>query len=297
MNALTSLMVQAVLLDGAAGLAAFRSWRAEAVLDHLPPEQYVLVPMLYTRLVELQVEDGWLPRLKGLYRRSWYVNQLALDALKDLLEALKAAQIAGEVTGGAYLAQVCYPEPALRPIRAIEVVVPQAQFDGAVVCALQNGWQPLRSSRGAALVERFLPRADRWFSASANLALQLRRQRLNGAPCAPLTAEEHLLNTCCDLYRIGAPALVDAAMLIRTGLVKWGLLLGQAQGMEIPLLYVLEFLAECGAVAVPMECLYELRQKRPGPGAAYFHTLGLVLPAQRSVFSRTLLALRDYWDS
>src|SRR5689334_22323796 len=85
------LLLQAILLLGADGRAAWQDWSARVKLDDVGPAAFRLLPELYPSLAALGVETPDRARLKGISRKTWYENQFRQAALAAFLQALSAA--------------------------------------------------------------------------------------------------------------------------------------------------------------------------------------------------------------
>src|SRR5271163_4711088 len=79
------LFLQAALLQGPRGIHAWRLWHAGADIDGLDIGCQRLLPQLYHTLQSQGVSDAVIERFKGLYRRTWYQNQLLFHSMADLL--------------------------------------------------------------------------------------------------------------------------------------------------------------------------------------------------------------------
>jgi hypothetical protein len=99
------LLLQATLLEGTAALTAWEQWRSSVDIEVLESSSHALLPQLYQNLLVHGVEDPHMARLKGIYRRNWYANQLQLKHLKNLLSHLKNAGIEAILLGEAALCQ------------------------------------------------------------------------------------------------------------------------------------------------------------------------------------------------
>jgi hypothetical protein len=86
-----------------------------------------LLPVVLVRLLEDGVEDDRLGRLKGAHHSIWYRNQLQLDRLRPLADALDAVGIEPLALGGAPLATVYYDQLGLRPIVQLELAIDPSQ--------------------------------------------------------------------------------------------------------------------------------------------------------------------------
>jgi len=58
-------LLRAVLLSGDRAARAFARWQATADLNHAPPEQHDLFPLLYRNLEPLDIGHPWLPGSKA----------------------------------------------------------------------------------------------------------------------------------------------------------------------------------------------------------------------------------------
>ena len=98
-----ALLLQAALLKGQAVLTAWEQWQSLVDIDILDGDSCVLLPQLYQNLLAHGVEHPYMGRLKGIYRRTWYANQLKLKQLKILTSHLKDVGIETIVLGDAAL--------------------------------------------------------------------------------------------------------------------------------------------------------------------------------------------------
>src|SRR5438093_1242998 len=87
------LLLQALLLPGPAGRAAWRSWSERVPLDDVGAAAYRLLPELFQVLLQAGVETPDWARLKGISRKNWYENQLRRVSLEELVQLLSSAGI------------------------------------------------------------------------------------------------------------------------------------------------------------------------------------------------------------
>lgn len=112
------------------------------VLDHATGPQLELVPLVWRRLTDAGVEDPDLPRMKGIHRRTWYLNQQRLDEVARLVAALDAEGIPMLVLKGAALAPLYYGDVGLRPMGDIDLLVPRSRWAQTLGFLAQRGWHP-----------------------------------------------------------------------------------------------------------------------------------------------------------
>ena len=98
-------LLRAALGNGQAALDAYAEWQRWVDLDALDDEAYRQLPRLYRNLVRLGVQDAQMPRLRGIYRRTWYGNRLALLWMGEVLSTLANAGVEAPVLTAATTAR------------------------------------------------------------------------------------------------------------------------------------------------------------------------------------------------
>jgi hypothetical protein len=117
------LLLRAALLEGKSGAAAWRELRPGFRLDDLDTPSTALLPLLRRQLEHRGIDDPLLPRLRGVYRRTWYVNQLRLDRARGALGALHEAGVEPLLVGGWELPTRYYGDLGLRPAAELHALV------------------------------------------------------------------------------------------------------------------------------------------------------------------------------
>lgn len=136
------LLLEAGLFSGQRAIDAFHAWRSRVQLeDDFSVETLRLLPLVYHNLHELGVSDPIMPRLKGVYRHSWYRTNRLMHATAPVIAALSGAGIPVLLTKGVPLALSYYRNPALRPMADVDVVVPHARLDEALGILARHGWR------------------------------------------------------------------------------------------------------------------------------------------------------------
>jgi hypothetical protein len=106
-------------------------------------ELHGLGPLLYLHLKatdSLAPIDAWR-EIKGLYLRHRRANQLRGAALKEILQAFEAASIPSLALKGIALAYLVYPEPGLRPMRDIDLLVPESELEKGAQTLARLGYR------------------------------------------------------------------------------------------------------------------------------------------------------------
>src|SRR5207237_7629349 len=86
-------LLRAALLRGPLALEAWDEWKAGADMDPLDAGSYRLLPQLYRNLHRQGVDEPVLVLFRGIYRRTWYENQLRFHQLAGLLRSFRDAGI------------------------------------------------------------------------------------------------------------------------------------------------------------------------------------------------------------
>jgi Uncharacterised nucleotidyltransferase len=198
----------------AAKIDVERHWRELEPLEIETLEEgtFALLPLVHRRLEQAGVDDARLPRLAGTYRSTWVRNQLQLDRLPSVLEALAGAAIEPLVVGGAAVASRYYEQLGLRPILQLELMVAPADATRAGSVLSQHGW--LISWRESGRFTRLLDESGNvavlvhegpspYLAGPAGVAATLAafrqraaRREVAGAEALTLSPEDELLLAC-----------------------------------------------------------------------------------------------------
>ena len=125
------LLLRAALLQGESGAEAWGELRPSFRLDDLDTASTALLPLLHRQLERRGVDDPLLPRLSGVYRRTWYVNQLRLDGVRGTLDVLQRAGLDPLVVQSWELPVRWYGDLGLRPAAELHVLVRPGGADRA----------------------------------------------------------------------------------------------------------------------------------------------------------------------
>lgn len=258
---------------------AWESLRADLDLDTLDHGGYGLLPQVYAGLVRAGVEDARLERLKGIYRKSWYGNQMLLSGLGRPLGALRAFDAEPLLLHGTALAPARYPELALRRIPFLDVAVlpgceaeavrslaragfhrhPDALPEGCFPSALTDRDGRLLFVHAGLPADMLVPgEPDGGQGAVWRRAVTV---EAGGSWALVLDATDELLCACAagpDVTAAPEPLwLADAAAVIRGGLVDWDALEQRAHERRVGLRLsaALSYLSGALGVRLPQEAL------------------------------------------
>lgn len=286
------LLLRAALLSGEDALTAWRHWRSQVKIEieHLDGGSFRLLPLVYHNLKNQGVADPLMKRLKGVYRLTWYQNQLHLRAAAEVIQLLRAAGIETLCLKGVPLLLRYYQDYGLRPMGDFDVLVPTVQRDAAIECLIQDGWQA-HWRPTTKLTKDYLKIKHSWnfthakggefdlhwhvmiecLDAQADNDFWARAEPLefHGISTLALCPTDQLLHTC--VYGMAfskIPSLhwlADAMIILHTAgaAIDWERLVKQAQQRQLGLLVgsALRYLRETLAAPIPeatLACLAAL---------------------------------------
>ncbi|MEM6450514.1 MAG: nucleotidyltransferase family protein [Cyanobacteria bacterium P01_D01_bin.105] len=134
-------LLQAMLSKREKALESWQQWRDHVDIEMIDLNSYRMLSALYLKLSNYKADDLHMGRLKGIYRHTWYTNQLQLQRLAAGLQALQSAQIEAVVLGEVSLLAACHHDWGARPITRFDLLVPQQSMPMALSALQQQGWQ------------------------------------------------------------------------------------------------------------------------------------------------------------
>lgn len=132
-------MLRAACLDPDRAAAAWRRWSADHTIDSASSRSVDLLPAVSAN-VDADVLGDDAGRLRGLRRRVWADNQLALSTLADAAALLTARGCEPVVVKGAALATTVFSEPGTRPMADVDLLIGADRFAEARQTFLEAGW-------------------------------------------------------------------------------------------------------------------------------------------------------------
>jgi len=279
------LLLRAALLQGKNSIEAWERWKSSVDIEHLDVGSHRLLPHLYRNLQTQDVKDSLMGRFKGMYRRTWYDNQLLFHHVSALLGSFRDAGIETIVLKGAALALLHYKDCGLRPMNDFDVMVRVEQTPAAIVLMKKLGWFPMpRSPEG--LTESYLSIVNsHGFVHSAGRECDLHWHlfpeccqvdadddfweqsvpfQVHDVATRSLAPTDQLLHVCVHGAEWNPiPPLrwvADAMMIMKTSLIDWDRLIAQARKRRLilPLRDTLDYLHNRLAATVPPEILQSL---------------------------------------
>ena len=138
------LLLRAGLWEPDRAVAAWRRWRETNELDSIEHGSLRQLPLVYRNIGPRLGEEGDpdAGRLKGIYRHTWTINQIAIQAGAEALGALREAGISSLVLKGGALLHLHYPDSGARPMGDFDLAVPEHRGADAVAALREAGLEP-----------------------------------------------------------------------------------------------------------------------------------------------------------
>jgi hypothetical protein len=132
-------LLTALLAPGPVAYAAALQWLETTDFDKIDVSEQRLMPFFYSRLRELLIDHPNKGRIRGLYRRAWYLQQTMSHRLGKILEILEETEATAVLLKGAALARMVYDHPANRPYADLDILVPIQQRYSALSALASAG--------------------------------------------------------------------------------------------------------------------------------------------------------------
>jgi Uncharacterised nucleotidyltransferase len=271
------MLLRAALLEGEQALDAWHEWKQRVHFERLDAGSYRLLPLIYHNLKAECPNDPLMGRLKGIYRNTWYKNQILFHHAAIVLSALHHAGIETMSLKGASLVELHYGDRGLRHMDDIDLLVRPQQALEAMRVLKEAGWQPSHQHPevwlsyehaaefrdGANRIVDLHWRVDDFWEAAVKI-------KIDGIETSALNASDQLLHVCVHgaNWNVVPPIrwVVDAMTIMQSSsLIDWNRLIEQAQKRQLTLLMheTLSYLRDLLEAPVPPVVLQTL-QDEPG---------------------------------
>lgn len=134
-------MLRAALLPGDAGKEAAKDWLASADFQRLGKASRGILPILYERLRQEDLNAPLMPVLKGVKRHTWYNNRRLFHHGGEAVRLLKHAGIDVMLLKGAAMVVAYYHDDSIRPMEDLDILVRYHHRISAVRLLMEHGWE------------------------------------------------------------------------------------------------------------------------------------------------------------
>jgi len=144
------MLLNAALFTGERSISHWRQWAKSIELDNVDTASHRLLPLLYRNLNQQGVEHPDMDRYKGVYRRTWYRNQILMHKLQSVVGVLQSHQIDTMLLKGSAMILGYYIDHGVRSMNDFDVLVPVHQVRDVIDLLASSEWHtefPTVSSR------------------------------------------------------------------------------------------------------------------------------------------------------
>lgn len=244
------LLLRASLLQGKEALDAWQQWSTEIDIDTLDSESYHLLCLLYRNLSLHQVQDELMQRLKSVYRRHWYANNLLIKEAKDIVQSFQSNSIRALALADTGLISNYYQDLAERSIYRLDFLVQPSDIPTAIRLVNFSGWvlnsSPTANSlhfQNSSRHQLWLHQHIFWSVPGTCIEHELWKHSISGrigdCKALVLSPTEQLLFVCSKINRRHQVPqvrwLADAVKIIQMAdhEIDWNRLLAQSQQCQL----------------------------------------------------------------
>jgi hypothetical protein len=292
------LLLRAAVAEGDEAERAWRRWRGAHADEQFDLGSFRLLPLVYRNLEAHGSADEWMGRLKGLYRRQWFLNQSLLARAAEAVAALEAAGVPTLLLKGAGLSVAHYRDLGARAMDDVDVAVALRDAGRSVEVLREIGLRPARplppdhlaldhaetfTGAGGARIDLHWDLL-RWAGADDAIWAAAEPAELRGAVTRTPCATDHLLLVCghAAYWNVVHPLrwVADVLMVLRSD-VDWDRLvrLAAQRGIAPPLAAALAYVREAFGAPVPPEAIGALRRARTPPLRRAAHRVAALPPS------------------
>lgn len=121
-------------------------WKKAVIFNNIDYAILKLVPILYLRLKELNIQDNLLGRIGGIYKYAWYNNQFVINSTKNTVSLLNKENIPAILLKGVPLIENVYKNRGARHLGDLDVLVDPNSIKKVIKIMIDNGWNYVDSS-------------------------------------------------------------------------------------------------------------------------------------------------------
>ena len=306
-------LLRAALLQSDDALSAWEDWKASANIDELDLGSFRLLPLLYRNLSRRRTADALMGKLKGIYRQTWYKNQLLFREIALVLNAFQLAGIETLVLKGAALSVLYYKDMGLRPMKDFDVLVRLKDKDRALQLMQTLGWKLIvRAPHGWSFRNDAGREVDLHWHALAQCCKEHDDDdfwagsvttQVAGVPTRALNPTDQLLNICVHgvAWNDVPPVrwIPDALMILNAEPIDWNRFVEQARkhNLILTLRASLSYLRKLVDAPVPASLVQELNALPASQSERWDYEARICRPAEWTLFYAFWTYCREYLRS
>ncbi len=135
-----TLTLKLILCKDEEFLTMWEIWKSSVVFDDIDFATLRILPMVYTRLINLGISDELAGKIKGAYRMAWAKNQKTLHSAADAIKLLMDAGIPVMVLKGIPLLVNYYKDTGARFMGDADILVKPGDVKKSIELLRKNNW-------------------------------------------------------------------------------------------------------------------------------------------------------------
>ncbi|WP_297525839.1 nucleotidyltransferase family protein [Sulfurovum sp.] len=278
-----TLLLKAILLPQKEAIEAWETWLRIVNVDTLEAGTQRLFPLLYVKLKEYNIDHPLMNKFKGIYRQTWYKNQMIFHNATPILKQFHEAEIDCLLLKGVALTILYYKDMGIRHMSDLDILVSPNNVRRAIQILQDLGYQPkeefifpfkesylyLQHSIDFVHKDNKQEVDLHWHIFFKNCGLHdddslwqnKQPVQLNGFPLYTLDATDHLMHVCIHGLRFNELSpirwIVDAKIIIDQNEIAWERLIEEIKKRKVVLLfsYAMQYLSSEFNVNIPKNVL------------------------------------------
>jgi len=292
-------LLTALLAPRPVAYPAALQWLETVDFDLIDVGEQRLMPFFDSRLREFGINHPTTGRVRGLYRRAWYVEQMMHSQLDSVLKIIGEVTTEAAILKGAALGRIVYDRPVHRPYDDFDILVPYDKQVSVVEAMRRAGGTVCPPSFHAITVRMPNGLSADIHRSPYHLAFQAKHVKplftrlCRIEPVAPATAgsthlppvawltlssTDHLLHTLMHGRTLTKSSrirwIVDATLLLRRDgcRIDWDLLVAEAARLDFvePAMLGMREVLEYEPNEDAARALAELERRISQPGTLYW---------------------------
>lgn len=296
-----ALLLKAILLPREEAIKAWEKWLKIVNIDTLEAGTNRMFPLLYVKLKEYDIKHPLMDRFKGIYRQTWYKNQMIFHNVEPLLAAFKDAGIDAIVLKGAALTVLYYKDLGLRHMNDFDLMITPSNMTKALMVLQTLDYEPIQRTWESFDDNLFYSRHSwgfkhtnseqefdlHWHLLPENCGLNddatlwqhMQPIDINQFSTNTLDATDHLMHACVHGLKrnriVPIRWVADAKIIIDQNEIEWERLIKEVKERKIvlPVLQALNYLHDEISVLIPDEVLEKLSILKLNKVEYYGHTV------------------------
>lgn len=119
----------------------WHDWKTRVDFDAIDYPSLQLIPQVYRRLKTIVPHEPLLPKMRGIYKKMWFANQMLFNNTIPAMETLNANGIDWMAIKGVGMLRYYPGDVGLRPMHDFDILINKHDLEQAVDLLIADGWR------------------------------------------------------------------------------------------------------------------------------------------------------------